>query len=139
MWHPVELTHASERQRQRDQLPNHALLDQAQRLRRRWPGVCAGLCRWTARPAHAGPRHKAHQISAAYPSRRPGTRFWPAHWGWSQLSAANRYASASYAADYAHGSGPHPGKRARRSSNDHPALRCSAGGPSSSITACLAR
>ena len=28
MWHPVELTHASERQRQRDQLPNHALLDQ---------------------------------------------------------------------------------------------------------------
>ncbi len=26
MWHPVELTHASERQR--DQLPNHALLDQ---------------------------------------------------------------------------------------------------------------
>ena len=35
MWHPVELTHASERQRQRqrDQLPNHALLDQGVALR----------------------------------------------------------------------------------------------------------
>jgi len=23
--------------------------------RRRWPGVCGGLCRWTGRPPHAGP------------------------------------------------------------------------------------
>ena len=23
---------------------------------RRWPGVCGGLCRWTARPPHAGPQ-----------------------------------------------------------------------------------
>jgi len=23
--------------------------------RHRWPGVSAGLCRWAARPAHAGP------------------------------------------------------------------------------------
>ena len=50
MWHPVELTHASERQRQRDQLPNHALLDQARRLRRRGPGVSARALPWEARP-----------------------------------------------------------------------------------------
>jgi hypothetical protein len=35
------------------------------RLRRRWPGVRAGLCRWTARPAHAGPHTAAPQINPA--------------------------------------------------------------------------
>jgi len=54
MWHPVELTPASERQRQRDQLPNHALLDQGgAATRRRWPGVSGGLC--LGRPARRTP------------------------------------------------------------------------------------
>ena len=33
------------------------------RLRRRWPGVSAGLCLGEARPAHAGPHPQGTQIS----------------------------------------------------------------------------
>jgi hypothetical protein len=44
---------------------------QERRLRRRWPGVSAGLSLAEARPAHAGPHPHTAQIQAAHPA---GTR-----------------------------------------------------------------
>src|SRR5271165_339751 len=35
------------------------------RLRRRWPGVSAGLSLWEARPAHAGPNRTGHADQSA--------------------------------------------------------------------------
>ena len=43
-----------------------SFIDQDRRLRRRWPGVSAGLCRWAARPSHAG----RTLISAAHSAHR---------------------------------------------------------------------
>ena len=50
MWHPVELTHAGERQRQRDQLPNHALLDQGSAWGTAGPALAPGSA-WRGPPA----------------------------------------------------------------------------------------
>ena len=64
MWHPVELRHASERQR--DQLPNHALLDQGDAAaRRRWRARRRAL-RWDARPARARHVKRLPKIIQAY-------------------------------------------------------------------------
>ena len=69
-WHPVELTYASERQRQLDQLPNHALLDQARRLRRRGPDVSAAALPWRPRGAR---RATPHGPALSAWSSAPGT------------------------------------------------------------------
>ena len=63
IWHPVELTHASERQRQRDQLPNHALLDQG--------GAARGAAGPTSAPGSAleGPPGARRAIPAGTADR----------------------------------------------------------------------
>ena len=43
------------------------------RLRRRWPGVSAGLRPWEARPAHAGPQHAEHADQHRSHDRHAGT------------------------------------------------------------------
>jgi hypothetical protein len=54
----------------------------------------------------------------AHPSRRPDTRSRPAHP--RLLPAASRHASASFAADYAQGSGPDPANGLAASGDDRP-------------------
>jgi len=44
------------------------------RLRRRWPGVSAGLSLGEARPAHAGPQPLSGQIKVARTAGRPAAR-----------------------------------------------------------------
>ena len=59
-------------------LPNLTVgVYQERRLRRRWPGVSAGLSLGEARPAHAGPQPWNALIQMAYTSDRPVPRGGP--------------------------------------------------------------
>ena len=54
---------------QRDQLPNHALLDQGGACGAAGPASAAGSA-LAARPPHAGPRHETREISTAHPAHK---------------------------------------------------------------------